>query len=53
MAHDSEHRNPFLDSGLASTTMHPLGLEVERAEGAWLQLTDGRRIMDAISGIGV
>ena len=53
MAHDSEHRNPFLDSGLASTTMHPLGLEVERAEGTWLQLTDGRRIMDAISGIGV
>lgn len=45
--------NPFLSRGLASTTLHPLGLEVERADGPWLHLTDGTRLFDAISGIGV
>ena len=45
--------NPFLSRGLASTTLHPLGLEVDRAEGPWLILKDGTRLFDAISGIGV
>ncbi|MDA0939526.1 MAG: aspartate aminotransferase family protein [Bacteroidetes bacterium] len=45
--------NPFLSRGLASTTLHPLGLEVDRAEGPWLILKNGTRLFDAISGIGV
>ena len=45
--------NPFLRRGLASTTPSPLGLEVARAEGPWIVTTDGRRVFDAISGIGV
>jgi acetylornithine/succinyldiaminopimelate/putrescine aminotransferase len=45
--------NPFLSRGLASTTLHPLGLEVESAEGPWIRLTQGRSLFDAISGIGV
>ena len=45
--------NPFLSQGLASTTLHPLGLEVIGARGPWIHLADGRKIFDAISGIGV
>ena len=45
--------NPFLSRGLASTTLHPLGLEVDRAEGPWLILKNGTRLFDAISGLGV
>lgn len=45
--------NPFLRRGLASTTPSPLGLEVARTEGPWIITTDGRRVFDAISGIGV
>jgi len=45
--------NPFLSRGLASTTLHPLGLEVESAEGPWIRLTENRWLFDAISGIGV
>ena len=43
----------FLDYGLADTTPHPLGLEVESASGVWIYTTDGRKVFDAISGIGV
>jgi len=43
----------FLDFGLADTTPHPLGLEVERASGVWIKTTDGRKVFDAIGGIGV
>lgn len=42
----------FLDGHLAQTTLHPLGLSVERAEGVDLILADGRRLMDLISGVG-
>ena len=44
---------PLLDIGLAQTTLHPFGLEVERAEGVYIYTTDGRRYVDFISGIGV
>lgn len=43
----------LLDAGLAQTTLHPLGKDVERAQGPWIYLTDGTRWMDLISGIGV
>ena len=45
--------NPFLSRGLASTTLHPLGLEVSHAHGPWIKLKDGTTLFDAISGIGV
>lgn len=45
--------NPFLGQGLASTTLHPLGLEVEGAAGPWIQLKGGGKVFDGISGIGV
>ena len=38
---------------LAWTSDHPLGYEVERAEGPFLFLTNGRRFIDFISGIAV
>ena len=38
---------------LAWTSDHPLGLSVERAEGPFIYLKDGRRIVDLISGIAV
>src|SRR5579875_802455 len=38
---------------LAQTSASPLGLEIQRAEGAWLIARDGRRYLDFISGIGV
>ena len=47
------HSSPFLDHGLASTTLHPLGLKVQRADGPWLHLEGGGKLFDAISGIGV
>lgn len=40
-------------SVLANTTNHPMGLDVDRAEGIWIYTTDGKRYMDMISGIGV
>jgi len=46
-------QHPFLSRGLGATTLHPLGLEVERALGPWLILKDGTELFDAISGIGV
>jgi len=45
--------NPFLGQGLASTTLHPLGLEVEGAAGPWIHLKGGGKVFDGISGIGV
>ena len=38
---------------LAQTSPAPLGLEIERAQGAWLYARDGKRYLDFISGIGV
>ncbi len=38
---------------IAWTSDHPLGLEIERAEGPFLVLTDGRKLIDFISGIAV
>ena len=38
---------------IAWTSDFPLGLTVERAEGPYLYLTDGRRLIDFISGIAV
>lgn len=43
----------FLDLGLADTTPHPLYIEVENASGVWINTKDGKRLFDAISGIGV
>lgn len=38
---------------LAQTSDHPLGLTIDRAEGPFLYLDDGRRLIDLISGIAV
>ena len=38
---------------LAQTSDAPIGLEIVRAEGAWLYASDGRRYLDLIAGIGV
>lgn len=38
---------------IAWTSDHPIGLTVERAEGPYLYLDDGRKIIDLISGIAV
>ena len=38
---------------LAWTSDGPLGLTVERAEGPFIELADGRRLIDFISGIAV
>jgi len=43
----------LLDKNLAQTTMFPLGLEIERAEGIYLIAKDGKRYMDMVSGVGV
>jgi len=48
----SELRDLFLRN-LAQTSPTPLGLEVVRAEGAWLYTADGRRYLDLVAGIGV
>jgi acetylornithine/N-succinyldiaminopimelate aminotransferase len=38
---------------LAQTSPEPIGIEIERAEGAWLYARGGKRYLDFISGIGV
>jgi acetylornithine/N-succinyldiaminopimelate aminotransferase len=38
---------------LAQTSPSPIGLEIDRAEGAWLYAAGGRRYLDMIAGIGV
>ena len=38
---------------VAWTSDAPLGLTVERAEGPFIELADGRRLIDFISGIAV
>jgi acetylornithine/N-succinyldiaminopimelate aminotransferase len=48
----SELRDQFRRS-LAQTSDSPIGLEIERAEGAWIYASDGRRYLDLIAGIGV
>jgi acetylornithine/N-succinyldiaminopimelate aminotransferase len=45
--------DPRFARHLAWTSDAPMGLSVERARGPWLYLTDGRRIIDLISGISV
>lgn len=47
------HMRLELTPHLAWTSDHPLGFEVERAEGPFIFLTDGRRLIDFISGIAV
>lgn len=48
----SQARDAFIHH-LAQTSDAPIGLEIERAEGAWLYTTDGQRYLDLIAGIGV
>lgn len=43
----------LLDRHLAQTTMYPLGLEIDRAEGIYLITKDGKKYMDMVSGVGV
>src|ERR1700692_4347708 len=43
----------FFSHHLAQTSDAPLGLEISRAEGAWLVAADGARYLDFIAGIGV
>ena len=43
----------FLDKGLAQTTLHPIGIRIERGQGSYLYGSDGQRYLDFISGIGV
>lgn len=38
---------------LCPTSDAPIGLEVARARGAWIETTDGRRYLDLTAGIGV
>lgn len=38
---------------VAQTSDHPIGLEIERAEGPFLHTSDGKRFVDFISGIAV
>ena len=38
---------------LAQTTDAPLGIEAERAEGNYIYTTDGKKLLDLISGISV
>lgn len=46
--------NPiFFDRHLAHTTMYPLGIQVDRAEGIYIIDNEGRKYMDLVSGIGV
>jgi acetylornithine/succinyldiaminopimelate/putrescine aminotransferase len=49
----NHEENPFLRHGLATTTLHPLGLEVVKGEGPWIHLEGGGKLFDGISGIGV
>jgi acetylornithine/succinyldiaminopimelate/putrescine aminotransferase len=48
----SQARDAFIDH-VAQTSDAPIGLEIERADGAWLYTTDGQRYLDLIAGIGV
>ena len=43
----------LFSASLAQTSDAPIGLEISRAEGAWLIAADGRRYLDFIAGIGV
>jgi acetylornithine/N-succinyldiaminopimelate aminotransferase len=43
----------YFRQNLAQTSDAPIGLEITRAEGAWLIASDGRRYLDFIAGIGV
>ncbi len=38
---------------LGQTSPHPLEIDIERAEGIYIQSTDGKRYIDMISGISV
>lgn len=43
----------FFDQHLAQTTLHPLNLEIERAEGIYIIDKQGRKYMDMVAGIAV
>ncbi|MDR3329442.1 MAG: aspartate aminotransferase family protein [Prevotellaceae bacterium] len=45
-------RSLFLEH-VAQTSSAPMGLEVVRAEGIYLYLADGRRVLDLVSGVSV
>ncbi len=48
----SSLKKDFLKT-ICQTSPQPVGLEIERAEGATLYATDGKSYLDFISGIGV
>lgn len=48
-----EENSVLLDRGLAQTTMYPFAIEVESAEGVYIQATNGKKYIDLVSGIGV
>jgi acetylornithine/succinyldiaminopimelate/putrescine aminotransferase len=48
----SESQQGFYDH-VAQTSDFPIGLEIDYAEGAYIHTTDGRHILDFISGIAV
>ena len=51
---ESENKfGPFLDLGLAATTPYPLNVHIESAQGVWLHCEGGKKLFDAISGVGV
>jgi acetylornithine/succinyldiaminopimelate/putrescine aminotransferase len=43
----------FFDNHLAQTTLHPLNLEIERAEGIYIIDKQGRKYIDMVAGIAV
>ena len=43
----------FEGRGLAMTTPHPLGDRIVKADGCWLETSEGERLFDLVSGIGV
>jgi acetylornithine/N-succinyldiaminopimelate aminotransferase len=48
----SENRALFLELQ-AQTTDHPMGLEIDLAEGIWMTDIEGKRYMDLVSGLAV
>ena len=48
-----QHRQVALPAHIAWTSDTPLGLVVDRAEGPFIELAGGRRLIDFISGIAV
>lgn len=49
---EKSRRQEFF-SAICQTSLHPIGLEIDRAEGSCLYTKEGKRYLDFISGIGV